>query len=542
MRSDDTLKKDIIKSIGTVRSDVDKVSNGFDSIVISLNENFKTVLKTISEIDQSEAIKGFTDQLNDIITSVNTVLSAIQLIDKKNSQWEDSLDDIARREDTTNIQRSILELTAKSKEISDFVEVLTQKSYKIDNLSDKIDAAVNIIVGLKSELEEKDADSKETVLNKLSELENCVKDVSTSTEFETFREYFGNALSEISKNSTSFKEILDNALTGVGELSQDLKSLNINLNFQNISDGIDKLLTGMDKLNEGMDLIDPELNNKKIATNMMSVGEDIKEKVASEADKLSQLLDINITRTLNDISTNAEVLNSRMKDASSTLAGLCEKNFAEVSECISGLKDTITQLDENNISANNAIFSNMTDRLAVFENSLKSSLEKQEDFVSSSSSTLVEQIKNLKTVTDDLDFKLDSSSIEISNSKREFEELKDSINNVLALDFVKTVKDFKVELYAVKQDLETAMESSDSELSEKFSNDLFGKYELVVSKLDSLEDEIKSVQKESLDSLNSVLAKISSSIIDVLSYVSVNKESNNESIESALKKVADNVQ
>ena len=50
----------------------------------------------------------------------------------------------------------------------------------------------------------------------------------------------------------------------------------------------------------------------------------------------------------------------------------------------------------NNVSANNAIFSNVTDRLAIFENSLKSSLEKQEDYVANSSSQLFEQIKNIK--------------------------------------------------------------------------------------------------------------------------------------------------
>ena len=103
MRSDDSQKKDIIKSITTVRNDIEKINNGFDSIVISLNENFKTVLKTISEIDQSEAINGFTQQLTDILNSSNTILSAIQLIDKKNNQFEDSFENLATKKDTTNI-------------------------------------------------------------------------------------------------------------------------------------------------------------------------------------------------------------------------------------------------------------------------------------------------------------------------------------------------------------------------------------------------------------------------------------------------------
>ena len=73
MRSDDTQKKDIIKSVSTVRNDIEKVNNAFDSIVISLNENFKTVLKTIAEVDQSEAITSFSEKLTDILNSSNTI-------------------------------------------------------------------------------------------------------------------------------------------------------------------------------------------------------------------------------------------------------------------------------------------------------------------------------------------------------------------------------------------------------------------------------------------------------------------------------------
>jgi len=156
MQADDSKKKEVIKSITNVRNDIEKVSNGFDSIVISLNENFKTVLKTISDIDQSETIASFTDKLNDIIDSSNTILSAIQLMDKKNVQIEDLFEGLATQDDTSNIQKNLVDLSLKSKEIGDLVDTIVQKSYKIDNLSDKIDAAVNIIAGLKTEFANKD--------------------------------------------------------------------------------------------------------------------------------------------------------------------------------------------------------------------------------------------------------------------------------------------------------------------------------------------------------------------------------------------------
>ena len=40
--------KDIIKNIALLKPDLERLNNGFDSIVINLNENFKTVVKNPS--------------------------------------------------------------------------------------------------------------------------------------------------------------------------------------------------------------------------------------------------------------------------------------------------------------------------------------------------------------------------------------------------------------------------------------------------------------------------------------------------------------
>ncbi len=512
MRSDDSQKKDIIKSVTSVRNDIEKVNNGFDSIVISLNENFKTVLKTISEADQSEAIQGFSSQLSELLNSSNTILSAIQLIDKKNIQFEDSFEGLATQEDLGNIQRNLAELSAKSQEIINIVDTLTQKSYKIDNLAEKIDASVNIIAGLKAEFADKDSDTKNTVLEKLSELERTVREVSSNQEFEEFKDSLETVLKDISNSSSQLKVSLESALNNIEKLNTDLKSLDINANFRNLYSGMD------------------------------SAKEDVKEKVVSETEKVSQMLDANITRAINEISSNAEVLNTRLKDSNSAITAFCEKSFHEVAENITNLKDVVAQLDENNISANNAIFSNITDRLAIFENSLKTSLEKQEDYISGSSNNVFEQITNMKSVAEGIDYKLDANAIEFGNTKREFHELTESINNVLALDFVNVVKDLKVELYASKQDLANSLETVQTELSENFTNDLFGKYELLISKLDSLEDEMKYAQADALNGLKTILSNISSSIVDILSYVSTAKEANNEAIESKLSEVTTFIQ
>ena len=83
----------------------------------------------------------------------------------------------------------------------------------------------------------------------------------------------------------------------------------------------------------------------------------------------------------------------------------------------------------------------------------------------------------------------------ISNIKREFSTLKSAIDDMLALDFANAVKDLRVDLYASKQELANVIDNTNTELSNKFTDDIYGKYELLISKIDYVEDELKITVK-----------------------------------------------
>ena len=509
MRSDDSSKKEIIKSVSLLKNDLEHLNNGFDSIVLSLNENFKTLIKTLSEVDQSEAINKFGGQLEDIVNSSNTVLSAIQMLDKKNNQLEDALKGLASQDDVISAKKWLSDLVAKNHELNDSINNLSDKYYKIDNLAEKIDASVSIIAGLKTVISENESQNSEKIMNELETLQASLKEVTTNQSFEDFKTSLEIVLKDISSGSINLQNALVEASSEIQKISTNLQALDINVNFQSLMSNLEKM------------------------------EHDIKEHTDVVTDKISQLVEVNATRTLNEISNNTDSLISKLKDSHYTMTKLCEKSFNDVAEDIANLKTVVSQIDENNVSANNAIFSNVTDRLAIFENSLKSSLEKQEDYVANSSSQLFEQIKNIKELSGVIDYKLDASVIEVNNSKREFAELKSAVQDVLGLDFVNVVKDLKVDLYAVKQDLATAFENSTSEQSEKSANDLFGKYELLVSKLDNVEDTLKQAQASALTALKPILDNISSSIMDVISYVSSQKELNTDSIDVKLANITE---
>ena len=511
MRSDDSLKKDVIKNIAVLKNDLEHLNNGFDSIVLSLNENFKTLIKTISNVDQSEAINKFGDEIADVVATSNSILSAIQLLDKKNLQIEDSIKVLATQDDLSSTKKWLSDLVVQQNNLNSAIDALSDKFYKVDNLAEKIDASVNIVASLKSLISDNNDDSAKLILSNLDKIENSIKDDITALNIDEFKDLTSQALNKL----------MD------GTLKQDIS--------------IDNLKTEIDKLESSVNILASSVNVQEIVLLLKNLKDFISEQFGLNIDKVIKKIDINTDKTIAEIVSNTQNLEEKFKEVSAEVSNLCLTNFVEIAEGVKALRTVLSQLDENYVSGNNAIFSNITDRLAIFENSLKLSLDKQEDFVSNSATKLVEQLNEVKNVSGVLDYKLDASVIELNNAKREFTELKTSVNEVLGLDFVNVVKDLRVDLYASKQDLTNAVENSTTEISEKFTNDLFSKYELLISKLDSVEDSFKGLQKSSLAEIKHLLDGLSSSLFDVLSYVSNQKDFDVTSIDNKLSDVIESI-
>jgi hypothetical protein len=522
IRSDDSQKKDIIKNITLLKPDLERLNNGFDSIVLSLNDNFKTIIKTITTLDKTDYLERFSDVLSGIEMSSNTVLSAIQVLDKKAETVNTALDKLANKDDLNFANQKLVEIAAQGQEIVGVVTDFSSRYYRIDNLADKIDASVSIIAGIKPAIEESNDKNAKAVLNSLEQLEQQVINITTDSKFEEFKATLGGILKEISENTNLLNQNISISLEEVKKLDNTLNALDINVNFQSVFSELEKTKQEINyHIDESAQRINTlnEANVSRVLNDVNSNADNLNSRLSKAQAEISS----DIAGVLNSISTSAESLGEKLNQTQSELSVLCEKNFNSVYTNIADLKTLVSQIDENSISANNAIFASITDRLTMFENSLKDSLETQEKTVFESSAKLVEQVENIKNISSVLDYKMDSSVVEVGNIKREFGDLKSAVEDVLALDFVTTVKDLRVDLYASKQELENALETTENELSEKLTNDLYGKYELLISKLDAVGDEFKKTQTSSLLGIKSSLENISSSIIDVLSYVSERK-------------------
>lgn len=495
LRSDDSQKKDIIKNIGLLRPELERLNNGFDSIVLNLNDNFKNVIKSVTALDNTEQFTKFSNAITGMDMSFNTILSALQMLDKKAENVDDFIKSLATKEDFAVARQKLFELTAQGNELTAIVTDLSERYVRIDNLSEKIDASVNIVAGLKSFLEESGNSNARILLDEIAKLEHQLENITNDTKFDDFKVSLESVLQNIGDNI----EVINKDNSGFYD---ELKKISSFVNTLDIGSGFQTVLS-----------------------NLLKSESEIKLHIDDSVKKSFDLQEANISRVLKDISANAEMLGSKLNQTQSSLAVLCEKNFGSVFTSIADLKNVVAQIDENSVSANNAIFSSITDRLTVFENSLKVSLDAQEQTVSLSSAQLAEQVENIKNLSNVLDYKMDSSVVEVANIKREFASLKTAIDEVLALDFVTAVKDLRVDLYASKQELANIVETTNTDLSNNFTNDIYGKYELLISKLDNVEDELKKTQTASLNNIKVLLENISASIVDVISYVSETKTS-----------------
>ncbi len=509
LRSDDSQKKDIIKNITLLKPDLDRLNNGFDTIVLSLNDNFKTLAKTLSTIDKTEYLDRFSGSLNNIETSSAALLSALQMLDKKTGDVDNLVKELATKSDIEATGRNISELKLLNQGISESINGINNHYSKIDGLADKIDASVNVIAGLKSLLEEAEDKNERVVLENIERLNNLVDEIKDNRSFEDFKAALVLGLNEISENFAAADKKLNLNAEVAESVLEMLRTLDVNTSFSRILSAIES-----DK-------------------------SEIKGHIEDKIQDFKSLSESNLSKIVQNISVSADDLSAKMAQSKSEISAICADGFGSIVGDITELKKTVTELDENNVSSNNAMFSNITDRFNLFESALKESLETQENVAKNAAEKLCEQVENIKNFSGVLDYKMDSSVVEISNMKMMFESLKASVDDVLALNFVGTVKDLRADIYASKQDLSIALDSSCNNVSENVKNDINSKYQLIIGKLDSVEDEFTKTQTAALNCVKDILDKVMASLVDITSYVSEAKEFPLEEIDKKISGISD---
>lgn len=482
LRGEDPSSITIISNIDALKRDLERFNNGFESIIVNLNDNFGSIVKTLSDIKENSFDNHYDKDFENLYMTSNSLLLAVQSLDKKSVQLEETLANILAKTDSTKTSDKLTELALQNKEIYNSIGELAINC-NVEPLYKKIDNATALIGSLKDILQNVDADSTSEYISKLSKMETAINRILDENDFRKVRTDLESALNQIA-NSVSLSQndlyIVKNELETV---ASSIKALDIHVNFQNIQSTLTK----------------SEVNIKTYINDL--------------SNKFSQLSDLTFQKTVEDIKQKVDILGTEIKTVS-------RENVEALAGSLIGLKAGIDELEAIYGKAGESLFKNISERLASFENTLSGLLNAQNATLSNSGA----QVTELST---SLNIKMDTATAELMTAQKGIDSLKVKLDNLINADYSSLIAEIKDGIADSKTEVLNTLNQSDSELLKSVSE----KFNEASLQTDECSRNLTAIYKDGLSELRSLLNSITSTLIDIVSYVSVNDTNKTNSLE-----------
>ncbi len=485
LREDDGSTGTIVSNLDVLKRELERFNNGFESIIVNLGDNFGTIVRALDDIRAKASDNHYDKDFENLYMTSNSILASIQVLDKKSVQMEETLANVLAKCESKNTEERLSELFLQNKEIYNSIGELAVNC-NVEPLYQKIDNASALISSLKDILQNVDTDATNEYISKLVKIEGAINKVIDENDFGKVRADLQGALNQIANTVSISQNDLYVIKNDLETVSSSIKALDIHINFQNIQSSLTK----------------SEVN--------------IKTYISDLSNKFSQLSELTFQRTVEDIKQKVDALASEIK----TTAG---ENIEALSGSLIGLKSSITDIETASGAANNLLFKNVSERLGALENTLAGLLNNQSISLSATG-------KQLTELSGNVNLKLDSISAEFLSTKEGFEELKNQVNNILGLDLQAAFDTLKSGIISVQSDLSAGLKNTLSTASAEQFEKINGEFEAAKQQLEECNTNLTSIYKDGLSELRSLLNGITSSLIDIVSYVSVtdNKNSNIE--------------
>lgn len=479
LRGDDPSSITIISNIDALKRDLERFNNGFESIIVNLNENFGSIVKTLSDIKENSLDSHYDKDFENLYMTSNSLLLAVQSLDKKSVQIEETLANVLSKTDATKTNEKLNELALQNKEIYNSIGELAINC-NVEPLYQKIENATTLINSLKEILQNVDADSTSEYISKLTKMETTINRVLDENDFRKVRSDLEGALNQIA-NSISLSQndlyVVKNELETV---ASSIKALDIHVNFQNIQSTLTK----------------SEVNIKTYINDL--------------SNKFSQLSDLTFQRTVEDIKQKVDTLGSEIKTVS-------RENIEALAGSLIGLKAGIDELEASYGKSGDNLFKNISERLTSLENTLAGLLNAQNSTLSNSNSQLTE-------FTSALDIRMDTIAANCSTTQQGIDSLKYKLDNLINTNLDTVVADIKSGIITSQTELSTIISENSSDTAKTLNL----KFEEFLAQTDECSKNLTSIYKDGLTELRSLLNSITSTLIDIVSYVSVSETKNNE--------------
>lgn len=222
LRTDDTDKREIIKNVNSLKSDLDKFNNGFESIILNVNNNYDTLMEHISHLDPTVEVQNMKNMVSDVKITTDTIMTAVQVVDQKQNTLNDSISDVISQ--NTKINANIKALAGQS----DF-----------DGLVRKVESAIELITTLKGALTDANEQSQKALLVQLDKLSGTVTRILTEEDFEIFKSELTKLVYDVIESTNVMRGDLIGTTSEFKDLAQMLEDLDLKTSLTSIRTLID---------------------------------------------------------------------------------------------------------------------------------------------------------------------------------------------------------------------------------------------------------------------------------------------------------------
>lgn len=454
---DDSQKKEILKNIAILKSDIEKLSPGFESIIVNVNDHFKEIGEKLVEFDTKEDLSGIKKDIENIFVSSNAVLSALQVIDHKNRELEDVITHLVTKEDFNLERDQVAKLILQNIELTNYINTLPRQE-QMAALTEKVDTTVGVINALKNMITETGKQNQELLTAQLDNLESKILNISTEEEFIGFRKELAEFAKQVIDSSNMMRADLENTNSELKGLLAFLNSVDIKNSFINFAK-LSKI--SEDNLQKSLSEISDNLNNH-ISEKQELTKENIEESVVK--------VDASIVAATDEIKEHSKLnLASITEHIQSVINSIFQvKNAIQVenAEQVENLDTKFQELKEDFTNSSNFIVNssqeNLENILSNIEKVFQEIVNVKDDVEETSSNAS----KNVGQKFEEISSKIVSLKEELGHNSRE------SFENILSLvnDFSRKISEMQEFLRQNTEDNSLEMRGQALALIEKFSS------------------------------------------------------------------------
>lgn len=459
-KGDDSAKKEILRNISTLKAELEKYGNGFESIILNLNTNFQEVSESIVNLDSSESLSAIKKDIENIFMSSNAVLSTLQVIDRKNMEFEEVINNLVTKDAFSLEQDHVAKLIAQNIQITDYMNTLPS-SKDLQNLTEKVDTTVGVINALKNMLSESGLQTQEILTAQLDNLEKKILNISTEEEFIGFRKELSEFAQQVIQSTNLMRADL-------AETNEELKGLLSYLSAMDIKNSFETFAS-LTKVSE---------NN--LQESILKLSGDISKEIGKNKNLTKTDIDAGVVRVNETVNQVKEEL---VEDSKSNLTSVLE-HIQSVVNNIFSVKNALHIENMENVEAIDNKFHDLKEDLTNSSNFIvQNSQENLENILSNVEKVLQELFAVKEGLNETSALQTGNIDDSLGKISQKVEEIKRELNQTSQENFesiFSVVEDFSEKLSSVKTSLDQSSEEKAAE-----ARDIIGGLSL---KLSSFQD------------------------------------------------------